>query len=787
MKQTYMFSRLQELQRIDTESLATRSQVVESAPSGQPTDDLDIDLLGIFHILLRRKRWIIGSILLSLTVSVLVCAWMKPQYIATSRLQLLSQEMGRLSLGDSESNSGLDALDSYSSLQTFVTVLNSDKLAIQVIHELHLMDIPEFQYSPRLKTAKTENAMSEPFERSAVKRSVGLNRFHTSLSVEAVPGTRVLAISYTDTDPELAAAIVNRLVSDFVEYNFRLRYDATTKGMGLLSQQMVKLKSDVEKSEARAAALQRASGMFGTDGQHNIIVDRLDQLNTQLVSAQQNRIAKEIVYKLAKTGNPEIVANLLGSSAGSTSSATSSQGTPLINQLRQREVDLDLEYADAASKYGAAYPRMVEMGERRAAVRASIQAELSRISERAQSEFQLAQAQEEAARRAFAEQQVISDKMNDRLIDYVAAKNEADDTRQIYDHLLQKLNEAGVLAGLRSSEMNILDLAEVPGSPMKPRKRLYLGLGAASGMILGLLLAFTSEAMDCKTRKPEEIEMKVRRPVLGIIPLSEETSNAHFAFPRTRMRLGSASSGSESTIALDRPVSEAFRSVRTRLLLASPHTPMEILLVTSAMQGDGNTFTSLNLAKSLSQKTRGDVLLVDADMREARLSKTLDGIGECGLADVLSGMKPSNCYRKLETIPGVMFLPAGSIHGDGPAEMLGSKTMVDLIRRWRKEFTHVVIDSPPLLPVADAVILSSLVDGVILLARYGFTDIRCLLRAARVLEDVNARCLGVLLNGMDTRSAEYNRYTGPRDNVSEYAGPPLLTRVLRRNREGDVA
>lgn len=786
MKQPYPTSRLLDMQRIDTGGVSTHPRLVGPSPNRESTDDLDLDLRGIFQVLLRRKLWIIGCILLSLTASALVCVWMKPQYLAISRLQLLTQEMGRLSLGDSESNAGLDALDSYSSLQTFVTVLTSDRLAMQVIRELRLMDKPEFQYSPSLKTAKAKEAMSEPFERSALKRSVALTRFHAGLKVDMIPGTRVLAISYTDTDPELAAAIVNRLVSDFVEYNFRVQYDATTTGMGLLSQQMVKLKSDVDKADARAAALQKASGIVGTGEEHNIIVDRLDQLNSQLVSAQQNLIGKEIVYKLARTGNPEIVANLLGSSANSTSSASSSQGTPLINQLRQREVDLDLEYADAASKYGAAHPRIVELRERRAAVHASIQAELSRISERARSEFQLAQAQEDAARRAFVEQKAVSNTMNEHLIDYAAAKSEADDSRQIYDHLLQKLNEAGVLAGLHSSEMNILDVAEVPGSPTRPRKRLYLGIGAAGGAILGLLLAFLYEAMDCRTRKPEEIEIKIRRPVLGIIPLSEETSSTYLAGARTKGLISWESTGNEASTARDRTVSEAFRSVRSRLLLASPQAPPKILLVTSAMQGDGKTFTSLNLARALSQN-RGSVLLVDADMREARLSEVLKQTGKCGLEEVLTGMNPSICYRKLERVPGVTFLPSGSLHGDDPAEMLGSQRMADLIRQWRREFTHVVIDSPPLLPVADAVMLSSVVDGVILLARYGVTDIRSLLRAARLLEDVNARCVGVLLNAMDTRSDEYSRYTGPRGSVSQYAEAPLIGRVLPKGREGDVA
>lgn len=790
MKKNYrLLQPKDELQKAAPEIRLVPAARYAAAPS---SDDSDADMSAVIRTLLRRRKWIYGCTLGMLAIAVLVCVFMTPRYTAVSQMQLLKQAPGASSVGDpnAATSAGFgDALDFNLTLQTQVTALKSDTLALQVIKELKLADTKEFLYHPPLiKSDAVRSQMDMPFDLSPIKRAAVIKRFLSSLKVDSVSGTRMIKVSYTHPDPAMAAMIVNHLLTDFVEHNFQVRYDATQKATDFLRQQLVDLKAQVEQSEARAVELEKKSGILGQDEHHNIVISRLEQLNNEATSAETTRMTKEAVYRLARDGNPELIAGLLGNSGTSTETTSS---IALLNNLRQQEANLTVQIADASSKYGPAYPKLIQLNDQLEAVRASLRKEVVKVADRAKSEYELAASKEAAAKKALGQQKATASEMNNKAIDYTIAKQEADSNRTLYENLLRRLKEAGVMAGLRSSELSVIDPAVVPGRPSKPNIPLYLGFGLLSGLTLGVVCAFVADSMDRTVRDPEEIEMATNISVLGVIPQAELLAGEHSFFKANvwNRLTGSVPENGSRMVKPDNSIlAEAFRAVRTSLLLSSGDTPAQVIMFTSSLPQEGKSFSTMNLAAVLAQHG-GKVLLVDADLRRGTLSRVLKRCSGPGLSHVLLGGATIGAYRRIEEVPGLTFLPAGA-RPDHPSELLGSEHMAELIKTWRQEYTYILIDTPPVLPVTDAVILSPNVDGVVVVVRFGVTNRQSMLRTVRVLKDAGAECLGLVVNGMDVRSPDFYHYTGSYGYAAYDYGStdrPLTPASATPNPKGETA
>jgi len=412
-------------------------------------------------------------------------------------------------------------------------------------------------------------------------------------------------------------------------------------------------------------------------------------------------------------------------------------------------------------------------------VRASIATELGKLSERAKNEYQVAASREAAARKAFTDQKAVAAEMNDKATNYLMAKHEAESNRVLYDHLLEKLNEAGVLAGLHTSALHVLDPARVPTLPARPNVPLYLGLGALSGLFLGLVSVFVVEAMDRTVRDVGKIETTAYVPVLGVIPDARLAPKAGLEnMLKAGIREGPRRTTQPALLASlhNAAVAEAFRAVRTSLLLSPPNgAPSKVLIISSGMPQEGKSFVSLNLAVAFA-RNGSKVLLVDADLRRRTLSKVVNARTGIGLSDVLrklrqsdgdfsasqilnGGFEASSPYRQIGDVPGLTFMPAGECPPDA-SELLGSQQMSAVVECWRKQFDYVLIDTPPAVPVTDAVVLSRKVDAVIIAVRFAVTSEPCILRTIRLFRDVQAARIGVLVNAMDVRSPEYYQYSG---------------------------
>ena len=707
----------------------------------------------LFHywrVLLKRKWWVIATLAIIFALSAIRTLRTTPVYQATSKVAIFSEDPNVLGFKDLEN--GVAGGDYETELETQAAILRSDALAMKVIEAMHLDQDPRFT-GVRQVSAPSENAIRLSSMEPDPARIAGLlGAFHGGMSVQLIPNSRLVQISYTHPDPRLAAEIANGLVKTFIEENFRTRYESVTQTSAWLSKELADLQMKVETSQQKLVRYQQDHSILGIDEKQNIVTVKLDELNKELTAAQSDRIQKESVYTFAASGDPGLFAKV--SPEGSTG---------LLGKLREKEADLDTQYAQMTTLYGSGYPKVIELSNQLKQVRAQIAAEEKKVQERLQNTYLAALQREKLLASAFDQQKQEANKLNESAIEYSVLKRDAESNRQLYDNLLQRLKEAGVSAGLRSSNIRVVDVARTPTFPIAPNIPRNLMFGFLLGLAAGIGLAIVLESLDRTVRNIEEVCAISTLPALGTIPL-QLASNGHVPKRLTTLLGDNGKPESPALITYMRPKSEAaeaYRALRTSILLSSFGAPPKVILVTSALPQEGKTTISANSALVLAQ--RGSrVLLLDADLRRPGLEKLFGIKPRGGLSTLISGVdRVEDVVVPFSEVPNLWILPAGPIPPQ-PAELLSSTVMRDYIARWRKEFDHIIIDTPPCLSVTDAVVLSPDADRVILVARSGQTTKLALRHACDLLLQVNAKVMGIVLNALNLRSADgYYSYGGP--------------------------
>jgi polysaccharide biosynthesis transport protein len=705
-------------------------------------------LLREYGRILKKRTWVVISTwLIVAALATVYTLHMTPVYDATGRIEVNRENSLNLGFKDSDQAIGADYEDYNIALETQVRILQSDAIAFQVIKNLKLDNNPAFAGAaakPRTEPPLNSLQVDAPFESSL------LDRFRRGLKLSVVPRTRIVEIHYSHPDPRLAAQIVNMLINTYIEQNFKTKFESTMQTSEWLSQQLSDLALKVETSQEKLVRYQKEHDILGIDEKQNIVTSKLDELNKELTEAEGDRIQKESAYKLASAGNPEIFAK--------------SESSSLINQLRTQESDLRMKYAEAATQFGSSYPRVMQLGNQLKQVEESIQAEDKRIASRVQNEYLSALQREKLLGTALNAQKQEANHLNESAIEYNLLKRDAESNRQLYEGLLQKLKEAGVSAGLRSSNIRIVDLARVPTSPSAPNIPRNIVLGLALGLFGGVGLAFVLESLDNTVRTPEEAQIISGLPSLGIIPLTTKLIAKNGKNGHPRLSLSSRSSESADSlelVAFARPrseLAESYRALRTSVLLSSLGSPPKVILVTSPLPQEGKTTTSINTAIVLAQRG-GRVLLVDADLRRPGIHKALGLQNTSGLSTLMTGGDGSEDAIVSTEIPNLFVVTAGPPPPQ-PAELLGSTLMKDYLARWREKFDHIVIDTPPALSVTDAVLLSVEADSVLVVVRSGQTTKAALRRVRDLLAHVNARITGVVVNAFDlhSNSSYYHQY-----------------------------
>jgi exopolysaccharide transport family protein len=704
------------------------------------------------RVLIKRKFVVLGCLVAIFGAVLIASLKMTPIYEAVGRIAINKPDNNLVTFKDSP-----NVVSDYSDptdLDTEVSILQSDLLALQVIKNLNLDKMPEYGGKP--STGPEANLAPDALASDSARAGSLIGAFKGGLHVSLKPNTRIVEIRYTSTNPQLAALIVNTLASTYVEQNFKTKFESTMQASDWLSQQLTDLQIKVQTSQEKLVKYQKEHEILGADEKQNIITEKLAELNRELTAAESIRMEKESVYKLIQSGDADTVASM--AETLESGGANGSGGlAPLVGGLRGKEAELRIQIADLSTQFGPSYPKIAQLNGQLKEVENQIQRELRKIIDRVRGQYLAAQQQEEMLRAEFERQKQEANKLNESAIDYSLLKRDVDVNRQMYEGLLEKLKEAGVTAGLKSNNVRLVDIARAPAAPTEPNIPRNLAFGFVLGLTSGIGLAFLLENIDNTVRTTEQAQVISGLPALGMIPLGSKT----LAEANASRTLGVASSREAvELVTHSRPQSqmaESYRALRTSLLLSNLGTPPKVVMVTSARPQEGKTTTSINTAVVLAQKGVR-VLLIDADLRRPSIHKTL-GLGpRTGLSNVLTGSTSlDQAILRSAVLSNLFILPAGT-PPPNPAELLASTNMRDLLLDLRDKYDHIVIDTPPTLSVTDAVVLSPRVDAIVLVIRSGQTTKQALRRSRDILMQVNARVTGVLLNAVDLTSPDYYYY-----------------------------
>ena len=663
----------------------------------------EVTLADLMALLRRRRRLVFWIVLGFLSAATLYCSIAQRRYDASGQIQIEkedSSEMSRLNGTLSrEPNTPSDALDFNTTMQTEADILKSDTLALQVIKELKLETTEDF-FPPAAASGRALPSFMpwvKPVEPLTVaiddapnRRDLALKKFARHLKIEPVAGTRLIDIRYSDRDPVRAAAVVNHLIAALTSYTFQSRLLATQQISAWLGGEMGNLKSQAEALEAKTVELQRQTGIYGSGESNDLTLTRLESLSNALAMAESNRILKGAVAQAAQNGDPEMLSGLAGNTPVGTP-GSSSDAFALLHSLRSQEAAIRSKLSEDEVRYGPAYPRIAEMHAQLENIQRAIREETSRIGQRAQSDYEVAVKAEAAARQAFEEQKKTADRMSDKAVALTLTRQEAEDSRNLYGNLYGSLKQAGVLSGLRSSNITVVSPSRVPppNAPRHPNIPVVYAAALVGGIFFGVAGAFVRDATDSTVRSLVTIEATLGSAMLAVLPGFQRGRS--FALPRKlslpRLRKNSARCcDAPVPQALTHPesaFSEAIRGLRTSIMLSGNGKPPKVILVTSSLSAEGKSTVSVNLAVALAQ-WGGRTLLVDGDLRRPTIDRLLGLPEGSGLSTALSDHALPDEWQPIEELPQLAVITAGRIPLQ-PAELVGSSRMAEMFAGWRSD------------------------------------------------------------------------------------------------------
>lgn len=696
----------------------------------------------------------LGAILLALS--------MKDVYQPVARLEIVPLNSGIKTLQETEESQATD--QDY--LETQSQILRSDALAMSVIRELHLDKSPEFaskeaQTSPtpqpqdaeqeRSGRSKDTSFLQEQFELvdRTPAESAALEVFRQHLTINRVRNSRLVEVSFQSHDPRLAQSVTNTLITQFMDQNYRHRYASTMRASEWLSSQLSDLRQRVQEANQAVSDYQKRYGLVEADERDVPLAQLMSDVNHQLSDAQANRIEAEAYVRMIDLGQSEAIPAV--------------RDDQVYQNLMTRYADVRAQLAQARTIYGDENTNVKKLENESSELGAQVEAERMRMVSQVRTAFAAARDRENMMLDAREKLKAQMGDANSRMVTYRVLRNDAMAKGELYNTLQARLREAGIFAGLRSSNISVVDLAPRLLRPTGPHRNLMMAAGAMMGVLLGLGLAFVKESFNNTVRTPDDVRDWTGLPSLGMLPTINGIEHAHTRSlvsgrlgmledsPKEAETFPRVSAGGARTAE-----AEAMRYLRAGLLFFKPSAPRNVVLVSSATASEGKTTVAINLAEVLAQ--RGNTCLVESDLRRPMFAEALGLKTKTGLSQVLSGAASlENVLKTVPDDPNLSVLPCGPAAGN-PEDLIESEQMKALLTVLREKFDYVVIDSPPVIPYSDARVLSTFADAVVLVGRYGFTTRRAITRCAQILGEVGAPLMGFVLNDINLESADYHYY-----------------------------
>ena len=707
-----------------------------------------IDLRDYLRVILKR-RWTIITVFAVMVITVTIHAYTAtPIYEATIRLIIDKENPNVVSIQEvmAVDASGTDYY------QTQYKIIESRSVAREVIKRLHLDESEEFFPKPKddlisnlkrsiqetlsfwidsvvslLKTDKVTSVISEQYDSDFELVSTFVNR----VKVEPIRNSRLVDVKFQTKDPVLATKIANTLARAYIDQNLETRLKAIRDAVKWLHTRIQEERKRVEKTEQLLLQYKERYNIVTdfSDDVETITAQKLARLNEEVVKAETKRVEEETRYKqaMALSGTPDML-----------DSIPEVLENELIRQIKTMEVELYQRMSELSKKYGQKHPQMVAIGSELKTLQKRKNQEVQRVINSLRNEYKVAQARENSIKAALSKQKRESLDLNQKAIDYGVLQRDVESARQMYELLINRFKETALTADMKTGNIRVIDRAEVPKEPVKPRKRLNILLAIIVGLVTGTGLAFFFEYLDNTIKLPEDIKRHLNIPYLGPVPAIAMDSDGKYDGEIPELVTMSSPKSTSS---------EAYRGIRTSILFSSAENQPQVLLVSSAGPGEGKTITTTNLAITMAQ-SGSKVIILDCDMRRPKIHKLFGLSREKGMSNILVGGCNVEEAITHTHIPNLDVIPCGPVPPN-PSEILGSGRMADLLDRLRKHCARIIIDSPPITAVTDAVVLAKFADGLVLVISAGETPREIIQNGLGQLRSVNAHVLGAVLNGVE--------------------------------------
>jgi len=749
-----------------------------------------------------RRRWLLvaAACAIGLGAAAVHYAMTPSQYVATAVLQIERRSLTPLV------GSQTPWLEDWWNMEYYPTqykLLESRGLAERVVRNLRLAEDPAFNPGGRPLPADAQGGASTADADLAMLGGLA-NRLRGGLEVEPIRNTQMVTLTYRHSNPEFAARAVNGFAEAFIDWGIENRSTTAGNASTFLSSQIETLKNEIQDKETQLQNVSRSSNIVELDSGSNVTMQRLEALNKSYSDALRARIEKEARYREIMSAPKEAVAE--------------SQSDGLVTDLKRKQLEMERDYEIGLKTYKKDFPKMIELQaaieKGRQHLAGVVEEMVGKARQTAYAEYQTAMREEKALEQEMRglKSEVLDE--SSASVEYHNLDLEVQTRRNLLDDVLKAQSETEVTArlqGTRESNVRIVDRALAPGGPASPNLRQDLSSGLFVGLLAGLGLVLLLEYMDRTVKTAEQVERLLGLPALAVIPDISDAGSSYYGWYRSYGGYGmkpesgkgaSAVKGGkgsrrwlEKKKSADAPgrielvphegprlaVSEAYRSLRTALLLSSAHE-LKVVAVTSAVASEGKSATATNLGVVMAQLGRR-VLIIDADLRKPRLHEVLQVSNRAGLVSYLTGGADFDSVVRPTTVQHLSVIPSGPIPPN-PSELLASDRMQELVRMARSRFDFVVIDTPPILPVTDAALVGTLVDGMTLCLRAGKVTRDEALSCRDRLQFAGIKVLGVVLN---RHSASQGGYSGRRYQMYETYGGSLAGSGAGEPKAGSAA
>lgn len=555
----------------------------------------------------------------------------------------------------------------------------------------------------------------------------------SGIVVTPIKNSKIVNISFMSTNPEFAQIVANTVAKAYIEEILDMKMSASKYSLEWMTKKAEEEKAKLEKSEKALQEYMKSHDIVTLQDKVAIIPEKLSEFNAQLIKAETKRKELEAIYnKILNVSSNLKEAETIPVIASD----------PTIQSLRTRILEAERNIEELSKKYGKKHPIMIRAEEELKILQQKREEEIRRVIKSIKNEYEIARANEASLRRMLGDTKSEALDLNEKFIKYSVLTREVETNRQLYDALIKRIKEQSVTEEIQTVNVWVIEQAEKPQSPVKPRKTLNIILGLIVGLFGGIGMAFFIEYLDNTIKTPEDVETKVGIPVLGTIPLLEPKEE----------------SITETIIKEPQSIyAESYKTLRTAIMLSSSVKPPQNLLITSMGPDEGKTVTSVNLAITIA-RSGYSVLLIDSDLRKPRIHMIFGLNNLSGLSTFLAGATPNIKTVFKTPFTNLTIIPAGPVPPN-PSELLGSNRMHDLIKILDQTFDIIIFDSPPLLTVADTLILSKILDGTIIVVKAGKTTYELVNRGLKILKgrretDTESKVLGVVVNAYDIKKGD---------------------------------